>query len=95
MLPIAEVHEKAESGDHVVVEGDVIDVRSGQGSFVIAKVEDDTGWVYVAVPEHLRRHFKGDKRRIRRVRVAGKWSHKYMDRDTWGIRAQKIEVVED
>ena len=53
--PIQEVHEKAESGDYVIVEGVIVDVRSGGGSYRLATLEDDTGRVIVAVPEYLRR----------------------------------------
>jgi len=92
---IAEVREKAESGDHVVVQGKVIDVRGGHGELLIVELEDETGTVMVAVPEHLRRELDADPEVGRRARVAGKWDHKYMDSDEWGIRAQKVERLED
>ena len=97
-IPIAEVHEKAESGDYVVVEGVVVDVRSGQGSLRLATIEDDTGRVIIALPNHLLRDVKTTPGRTplyQRVRVAGNWDHKYMDDGTWGIRASAIEQVED
>jgi len=105
--PIAEVVAKAESNDFVVVEGRVTDVRSGDGSLVIVIFEDDTGSVPLAVPNHLLRHFAGggpsggagptgvDPQIGRRARVAGKWDHKAMDNDTWGIRVQRAESLED
>ena len=96
--PIAEVHERAESGDHVIVEGVVVSVRSGMGSLRIATIEDDTGSVIIALPQHLRREIETTPGRSplhERVRVAGKWDNAYMDKGTWGIRASAIERVED
>jgi len=105
--PIAEVLEKAESNDFVVVEGRVADVRTGDGSLVIVIFEDDSGSLPLVVPNHLQRHFAGggpaggagpsgaEPRIGRRARVAGKWRHKHMDDDTWGIRVQRVETLED
>lgn len=94
---IAEVHEKAESGDYVVVEGTIIDVFVGSGSRYIVTLEDGTGSVPVRVPEHLLRKV-GDGRTPEegiRARVGGKWTHAYMDDETWGIHAQTAERVQD
>jgi len=96
--PIAEVHERAESGDYVIVEGVVVDVGSGQGSLRLATIEDDTGRVIIALPNHLLRNIEtepGKSPLYQRVRVAGKWDHAYMDDGTWGIRVSAIERVED
>ena len=96
--PIAEVHERAESGDQVIVEGVVVDVRSGMGSLRLATIEDDTGQVLVAVPEYLRRTIEkkpGESALHQRVRVAGKWDHKALDKDVQGIRATAVERVEE
>jgi hypothetical protein len=96
--PIQEVNEKAESGDYVVVEGVIVDVRSGGGSYRLATLEDDTGRVIVAVPEYLRRTIEkkpGESALHQRVRAAGKWDHKAMDKGVWGIRASAIERVEE
>ena len=105
--PIAEVKQKAEPGDFVVVEGRVADVQSGSGSLVIVIFEDDTGSVPMAVPNHLQRHFAGggptggsgpsgvDPQIGRRARVGGLWDHAYLDDDTWGIRVQNVEPIED
>jgi hypothetical protein len=65
------------------------------GSLIIVTLEDETGRLPIAVPEYLRREFGDKPRRGPRVRVAGKWDHKYMDTDTWGLRAQKVERLED
>jgi len=96
--PIEELHERAESGDHVVVEGLIVDFRSGQSSYELATIEDDTGQVLVALPQHLRRNVEmkaGENPLHQRVRVAGKWANKYMDKGTWGVLASAIERVED
>jgi hypothetical protein len=105
--PIAEVQQKAEPGDFVVVEGRVADVQSGSGSLVIVIFEDDTGSLPMAVPNHLQRHFAGggptggsgpsgvDPQIGRRARVGGLWDHAYLDDDTWGIRVQNVEPIED
>lgn len=95
--PISEVQAKAEEGDYVVVEGRVTDISIGSGSRYIAILEDDTGSLPVRVPEHLRRHFNDDQTPGTggRFRVGGKWTHAYMDDTTWGIHAQKVEILGD
>lgn len=104
---IAEIREKAESGDFVVVEGQVTDVHEGDGSIVIVTFEDATGSLPLAVPNHLQRHFAGgtpqggagpsgvDPQIGVRARVGGQWDHKHMDHDTWGIRVQRVERIEN
>lgn len=92
--PISEVLEKAEQGDYVTVEGEVISVEAGQGSLRLATLDDGTGEVLVAVPEHLRRSIErepGEDPVGVRVRVSGKWDHGYLAQDRFGIRAQQIE----
>ena len=95
--PIAEVQEKAESGDHVVVEGQIAKVQSGMGSLVVARIEDETGWVYVAVPQHVRRTTERKPEMWGWVRVAGRWDHeklKEQDDAVWGIHVQQIELID-
>jgi hypothetical protein len=95
--PIAEVQEKAESGDRVVVEGQITKVQSGMGSLMVGRIEDDTGWVYVAVPEHVRRTTEDKPEMWGWVRVAGRWDHqklKEADDAVWGIHAQQVEVID-
>jgi hypothetical protein len=97
VLSIEVVIERAESGDLVVVEGEIIDFRSGMGSLMIATLEDDTGRVAIAVPQYIRRDIEGtpgESPLHKRIRVAGKWDNKYMDKETWGIRAQKVELID-
>jgi len=95
--PIAEVQEKAESGDRVVVEGQLTNVQSGMGSLVVGRIEDETGWVYVAVPQHVRRNTERKPEMWGWVRVAGRWDHeklKEKDAAVWGIRVQEIELID-
>jgi hypothetical protein len=95
--PIAEVQEKAESGDYVVVEGQITETRPGMGNLVVGRIEDETGWVYVAVPQHVRRTVEEKPELWSWIRVAGRWDHqklKEQDDAVWGIRAQKVELID-
>ena len=104
--PISAVLENAEKNDYVVVEGRVTDVRIGDGSIVIVLFEDDTGSLYLVVPNHLQRHFAGgtpaggagpsgaEPEIGAHARVAGKWNQKPMG-DGWGIQVQRAERIED
>jgi hypothetical protein len=104
--PIADVVEKAEKNDFVVVEGRVTDVQIGDGSVVIARFEDDTGSLYLVIPNHLQRHFAGgtpaggagpsgaSPEVGAHARVAGKWNQKPMG-EGWGIHVQRAEPIED
>jgi len=91
--PIAEVQEHAESGDMVAVEGTVSEKRSGNGEMIVLRVEDSSGEVWVAIPEYVYRDL-GNSPLYKRARFFGKWDHKAMDRDTWGIRVQRVERVD-
>jgi len=103
---IADVVEKAEKNDFVVVEGRVTDVQIGDGSIVIALFEDDTGSLYLVIPNHLQRHFAGgtpaggagpsgaSPEIGAHARVAGKWNQKPMG-EGWGIQVQRAEPIED
>ena len=97
VISIAEVNEKAESGDLVMVQGHITDVDMGSGSRPIVTLEDETGTVLVRVAEYLLRHLNdGRSPQIgAHVRVGGKWTHAYLDRDIWGIHAQTAERVEE
>jgi hypothetical protein len=104
--PIAEVVEKAEKNDFVVVEGRVTEVFTGDGSLVIVALEDDTGSMYLVVPNHLQRHFAGgtpaggsgpsgaEPQIGTYARVAGKWNQKPMG-EGWGLHVQRVERIED
>jgi hypothetical protein len=92
--PISEVLEKAEQGDRITVEGEIVDIEDAQGSLRLATLDDGTGQVLVAVPEHLRRNVErepGEDMVGVRFRVHGRWDHAYMKSDVFGIRAQQIE----
>jgi hypothetical protein len=103
--PIAVVQEKAESGDFVVVEGEVADVQTGSGSTVIVIFKDSSGTVPLAVPNHLLRELSGataqgeagpsgiSPKIGKSARVGGKWDHGHMDNETWGIRVQRVEPI--
>jgi len=107
--PVSEVKEKAQSGDFVVIEGRVVDVQDGNGSLVVVIFEDDTGSLPLSVPNYLLREFAGggpaggagpsgvDPKIGRRARVGGRWDDSYIDGDddTWAIRVEKVEPIED
>ena len=91
--PITEVQEKAESGDLVAVEGTITEKRSGNGGLIVLRVEDGSGELWVAVPEYVYRDL-GNSPLYKQARFFGKWDHKYMDDDVWGIRVQRIEAAD-
>lgn len=94
VLPISEVLAKAEEGDIVSIEGQVADTTTGSGSLMIAILQDGTGQVPVAVPDSLLRNIDarhGEAAGGQVYRVTGRWGHKHMDEETWGIYAQQIE----
>lgn len=104
--PIAEVKEKAEANDFVVVEGRVADVQIGDGSVMIIRFEDDSGELYLVVPNHLRRTFAGQKVTGGAgptgadpeigvtARVGGQWNQKPFG-EGWGIQVQRVEPIGD
>ena len=101
--PIAEVQKMAESGDYVVVEGRVKEYFEGDGSVMIVIFEDASGSLPLMVPNHLARKFAGgtvqggagptgaEPTIGNRARIGGRWDHKPMDQDTWGIHVQRVE----
>lgn len=103
---IAEVVEKAEKNDFVIVEGRVADVQIGDGSIVIVRFEDATGSLYLVIPNHLQRHFAGGTAQGgagpsgaspeigAHARVGGKWNQKPMG-EGWGIQVQRVESLEE
>jgi hypothetical protein len=104
--PIAVVQEKAEPGDFVVVEGEVVDVQTGSGSTMIVIFKDSSGTLPLAVPNHLLRKLAGataqgdagpsgvSPKIGKSARVGGKWDHEHMNNDTWGIRVQRVEPLD-
>ncbi|MGI9430816.1 MAG: hypothetical protein ACR2PQ_01295 [Myxococcota bacterium] len=91
--PIAEVQERAESGDMVAIEGTVSEKRLGNGEMIVLLVEDASGEVWVAIPEYVYRDL-GNSPLHKRARFLGKWDHKAMSDKTWGIRVQRVEPAE-
>ena len=94
--PIAEVLDKAESGDIITVEGQVVNTTTGSGSMLVAILSDGTGELPIAVPDSMIRMLDartGEATGGQRYRVTGRWGNKQMDEQTWGIYAQKIERV--
>ncbi len=105
--PIAEVQKMAESGDYVVVEGTVKDYFEGNGSTMIVVFEDASGSLPLMVPNHLLRQFAGasptgqggagptgaEPTIGNRARIGGRWDHKPMEPDTWGIHVQRVEPL--
>ena len=104
--PIAVVQEKAESGDFVVVEGTVADVRTGGGSTTIVIFKDSSGTLPLAVSNSLLRKLTGataeggtgpgdaNLKIGKSARVGGTWDQSHMDDDTWGIHVQRIEPLD-
>ena len=95
--PVAEVLANAEEGDLVTVQGTVINSTTGSGSLLIVMLQDTSGHVPVAVPSSKIRLFDlqhGEAAGGWTYRVRGRWAHKQMDEDTWGIEAQQIDRVE-
>jgi hypothetical protein len=102
---IAEVRQDAEHNDYVTVEGWVADVRVGHGNRMVVILEDESGSVPLAVPNHLSRQFAGAKatggtgptgaepRLGARARVGGKWDHEHMNDENWGIRVERVEPL--
>jgi hypothetical protein len=103
--PIAVVQEMAEAGDHVAVEGTVKEYFEGDGSVMIVILEDSSGSLPLLVPNHLLREFAGGTAQGgagptgveptvgNRARVSGRWDHKPMDDETWGIHVQRVEPL--
>lgn len=86
VVPIAEAHEFADKGDRIVVEGVVQDSADAR----IFRIRDDTGDLYLRIPESLRREH-GVPQRHERIRVAGRWTDAYLDKDIQGIHVQILE----
>ena len=93
---ISAVKAQAESGDLVVIEGHITDVGTASGSRKLVTIEDESGSVYVRVPEDLLRKLtSGNDPQIgAHVRVTGKWGRSYLDEDVWGIQAQDAERID-
>ena len=107
VVSIAEALQKAEIGDFVVVEGEVLRTGKAHGGRIVVFLSDDTGEVALVVPNHLRRSFAGGgptggsgpggarPQLGRRVRVAGLWDQAKISGPQQGIRVQKVDRLED
>jgi hypothetical protein len=86
VMPIAEAQEKAESGDRFAIEGVVVASTSDR----LFTLRDDSGQMYVLIPEFLTREH-GFPKRNEVIRVAGRFAHAPLDRDVTGMKAQDLE----
>ena len=88
VMPIAAVRSSAEKGDPVTISGAVITAEEER----FFKLKDDTGEMYVRIPESVRRQWGTPKRHDELV-CAGKYTRAYLDEETWGVHCQRIEIV--
>jgi hypothetical protein len=91
--PIAEVTARAESGDYVMVEGEITEVTTGSGSRRVVTLEDGSGSVLVRVPSTCCALNGGV---IPGSEVACVWAavdRALPPKETWGIHAQTAERV--
>ena len=86
VMPIAEAGEKAESGDRFAIEGVVVASTSDR----IFTLRDDSGEMYVLIPEFLTRKH-GFPKRNEVIRVAGRFAHAHLDQSITGMKAQDLE----
>ena len=90
VVPIAKVLEVAEEGDRFTMEGQVTEVFTGQGQNQVYKIADDTGEIFVMIPNFLQREH-GAPEQWERIRVSGQYAHALGSRDVWGIRVSELE----
>jgi uncharacterized protein YdeI (BOF family) len=86
VIPIARAQDHAESGDRFVVEGIVVDSKDDR----IFLVRDDSGEMYVVIPDFLKREH-GVPGTHERIRVSGRYDHKKLDPEITGMRVQEME----
>ena len=86
VVPISEAFEHAKSGDRFVIEGVVMDQKDDR----IFRLRDDSGDMYVLIPDFLRRDY-GIPNQSELIRVAGRYDHKHLDQEVTGMRVQEIE----
>lgn len=90
VMPIAKVLELAEEGDRFTVEGQVVEIFTGQGQNQVYQIADDTGEIHVMIPNFLHRE-QGTLERGERLRVSGQYAHALGTRNVWGIRVFELE----
>jgi uncharacterized protein YdeI (BOF family) len=86
VIPIARAQDHAASGDRFVIEGIVINSKDGR----IFLVRDDSGEMYVVIPDFLKREH-GIPGKHERIRVAGRYDHKHLEPAITGMRVQDME----
>jgi uncharacterized protein YdeI (BOF family) len=86
VVPIDQAQKHAKSGDRFVIEGIVMDQKDDR----IFHLRDDSGDMYVLLPNFLRREY-GLPKTGERIRVAGRYDIKHLDREVTGMRVQEIE----
>lgn len=84
-IPIAEVRERAETGDYMVIEGIVIGSKNG----TYFEIEDATGRMLVAIPDYLIRK-EGEPADDELIRVAGKYDRGKLDKSVEGLRVMTL-----
>lgn len=86
VMPISEAQEKAESGDRFAIEGVVVESKSGR----VFTLRDDSGEMYVLIPDFLIRKY-GTPKRNEVIRVAGRFDKKHLDPGITGMKVQDLE----
>lgn len=85
VISIAQVREQAETGDYLVVEGTVV----GQKDKHLFQLDDGSGSMWVMIPDFVQRD-EGMPERTERIRVAGKYDHKKLDKSFQGVRVMTL-----
>jgi hypothetical protein len=80
VVPIAKVLELAEEADRFTVEGQVTDILTGQGQNQVYKLSDDSGEIFVMIPNFLEREH-GAPEQWERIRVSGEYAHALGNRE--------------
>ena len=86
VIPIARAQDHAASGDRFVIEGIVINSKDDR----VFLVRDDSGEMYVVIPDFLKREH-GVPGKRERIRVAGRYDHKHLEPAITGMRVQDME----
>jgi uncharacterized protein YdeI (BOF family) len=82
---IAEVHESAEIGERVMVEGQVVYTRRGK----FFEIEDDSGKMMLLIESTEITNF-GEPELYERIRVEGSYDHAHLHKQNRGIRVRNI-----
>lgn len=85
VISIAEVRERAETGDYLVVEGTVVEQRDK----TLFRIDDETGSMWVLIPNFVLRD-EGVPARSEQIRVAGKYDNAKLDKSLQGVRVMTL-----